>query len=109
MVRINLGIFKLALECPVCLRLPELLVNEAKVSVAAGGALYLCKLKPVVHEFLDRGGFLELVGRDRVFDTKGEAIRAIYARLDAERCRTCTARIFNECQTVLPDGSRRIA
>ena len=87
----------------------ELLVNEAKVSVDAGGAFYLCKLKPVVHEFLERGGFLELIGRESVFDTKDEAIRSIYARLDAERCLACTARIFNECQSVLPDGSKRLA
>jgi SulP family sulfate permease len=82
--------------------------NEAKLSREAGGALYLCKLKPRVAELLARGGFLELIGRDNVFDTKDEAIRAIYARLDSERCRVCTARIFSECQVLLPDGSPRI-
>ena len=86
----------------------ELLANEAKLSREAGGALYLCKLKPRVAELLVRGGFLELIGRDNVFDTKDEAIRAIYARLDSERCRVCTARIFSECQVLLPDGSPRI-
>jgi SulP family sulfate permease len=87
----------------------ELLAREAKIAHDAGGALYLCNLKPAVLDVLRRGGLLDLIGRDRVFDTKDEAIRAIYARLDAERCRICTARIFAECQTVLPDGTRRSA
>jgi sulfate permease, SulP family len=85
----------------------ELLAHEAKTAREAGGALYLCNLKPAVCDVLTRGGLLELIGRDRVFDTKDEAIRAIYARLDSERCRVCAARIFAECQTVLPDGTRR--
>ena len=87
----------------------ELLVQEANLMRDAGGSLYLCNLKPAVHKVLERGGFLELIGRDKVFATKDEAIRAIYSRLDSERCRTCEARIFDECQSVLPDGTKRAA
>jgi SulP family sulfate permease len=85
----------------------ELLVQEARITREAGGTLYLCNLKPAVRETLERGGFLDLIGRDRVFGTKDEAIGAIYARLDPAICRGCTARIFNECKTALPDGSLR--
>jgi SulP family sulfate permease len=85
----------------------ELLAHESKLAREAGGALYLCSLKPAVRDVLSRGGLLELIGKDCVFDTKDEAIRAIYALLDSERCRICTARIFAECQSVLPDGTRR--
>jgi SulP family sulfate permease len=85
----------------------ELLVQEAGLTRDAGGFLYLCNLKPGVREELERGGFLDLFGRDNVFGTKDEAIRTIYARLDAEKCRVCTARIFEECRSTLPDGSRR--
>jgi hypothetical protein len=42
-----------------------------------------------------------------VFEAKDDAIRAIYARLDSSRCRSCAARIFTECESTLPDGSRR--
>ena len=87
----------------------ELLVQESNLMRDSGGFLYLCNLKPAVRKVSERGSFLELIGRDRVFDTKDDAIRAIYARLDPERCRVCEARIFDECQTVLPDGSRRVA
>jgi len=82
----------------------ELLVREADLTREAGGFLYLCNLKPTVREELERGGFLELFGRDNVFGTKDEAIRAIYARLDREKCRVCTARIFDECKSALPDA-----
>jgi len=85
----------------------ELLVQETRLAREAGGALYLCRLKRGVRAVLNRGGLLDPIGRDRVFDTKDEAIRTIYSRLDTERCRVCTARIFVECQTFLPDGSRR--
>jgi SulP family sulfate permease len=87
----------------------ELLVQEANLMRDAGGSLYLCNLKLSVRKVLERGGFLDLIGRDKVFATKDEAIRAIYARLDSAQCRACTARIFDECQVLLPDGSRRAA
>lgn len=87
----------------------DLLAQEAKLSREAGGTLYLCNLKPAVREVLKRGGYIDAIGRDCIFATKDEAIRTIYARLDAGRCRTCEARIFAECQSVLPDGSSRAA
>lgn len=87
----------------------ELLVHEAKLTRDAGGVLYLCNLKPAVRDVLERGGFLDHFGRDCVFGTKNEAIRAIYARLDPARCRACDARIFGECASALPDGSPRTA
>jgi sulfate permease, SulP family len=85
----------------------ELLMHEAQAQRDRGGALYLCNLKPAVMTMLERGGFLDRLGRDNVFATKSAAVHAIYARLDSGICRSCTARIFVECRTVLPDGSTR--
>jgi SulP family sulfate permease len=87
----------------------ELLVDEAKRQGEHGGTLYLCNLKPGVTDLLEGGGFLGSVGRGNVFPTKDVAIRAIYSRLDPEICRSCKARIFLECQDILPDGTRREA
>ena len=84
-------------------------MHEAKLTRDAGGTLYLSNLKPAVRDVLERGGFLDEFGRDRVFDTKDEAIRQIYGRLDSARCRTCDARIFTECAAALPDGTPRTA
>ena len=85
----------------------ELLLHEAQTQRDRGGALYLCSLKPAVMTMLERGGFLERLGRDNVFATKNAAVHAIYARLDSATCRSCSARIFVECQTLLPDGAAR--
>ena len=85
----------------------ELLVQEAQAQRDRGGALYLCNLKPAVTTMLERGGYLDRLGRDHVFATKSAAVQAIYSRLDSAICRTCTARIFVECETFLPDGTAR--
>ncbi|HEY8623971.1 MAG TPA: SulP family inorganic anion transporter [Casimicrobiaceae bacterium] len=85
----------------------ELLLGEAQAQRDRGGALYLCSLKPAVLTMLERGGFLERLGRENVFATKNAAVQAIYARLDSAICRACPARIFGECQTFLPDGAAR--
>jgi len=85
----------------------ELLLREAQAQRDRGGALYLCSLKPAVMTMLERGGFLERLGRDNVFTNKSAAVHAIYARLDSGICRSCSARIFVECQTLLPDGALR--
>ena len=82
-------------------------MQEAKLSAEAGVTLYLTGIKRVVREVLERGGFLARFGRERVFVTKDEALRAIYPTLDSAICRSCTARIFTECAAVLPDGTPR--
>ena len=85
----------------------ELIEQEARALRAAGGTLYLCNLKPPVRDVLKRGGQLDAIGRENVFATKDEAIRSIYARLDVSTCNRCTARVFDECQRLLPDGTLR--
>ena len=85
----------------------EMLAHLARSLREAGVELHLCKLRPEVVELLERGGYLEAIGRDHVFATKDQAIAAIYRKLDAAKCAGCKARIFNECQVTLPDGSLR--
>ena len=85
----------------------DLLAQEARALRMEGVTLYLCKLKPQVRDVLKRGGQLDEIGPENVFGSKDEAIRAIYARLNVATCATCTARVFNECQRVLPDGTLR--
>jgi SulP family sulfate permease len=85
----------------------EFLVQAARYLRDTGGTLYLCNLKPEVQAALDRGGFLDAIGRDRVWTTKADAIRAIYRRLDLPVCAACRVRVFTECHIALPDGSPR--
>jgi SulP family sulfate permease len=85
----------------------ELLANLARQLRDAHVELYLCKMRPEVLSLLERGGYLDAIGRDRVFTTKDAALAAIYRKLDSAKCAACDARIFDECQRTLPDGSLR--
>jgi SulP family sulfate permease len=87
----------------------ELLAKEATRRRKLGGGLYLVGVQPDLCEMLRRSGQVDTVGEEQIFRHKGEAIQAIYPRLDSEICRGCTARIFRECQVTLPDGTPRVA
>jgi SulP family sulfate permease len=86
----------------------EALVQASRAMRDGGATLYLCNLKPGVHDALERSGFLDEFGRDRVWPTKAEAIRALYKRFSVAQCASCTARIFTECHICLPDGMPRV-
>ncbi|MHB8844564.1 MAG: SulP family inorganic anion transporter [Nitrospirota bacterium] len=75
----------------------EALVNEAHRLHMNGRQLYLCTLKSEVLNTLRRGGYLERFGEENIFSSKLDAIERIVPRLDPERCRVCTVRIFREC------------
>jgi len=86
----------------------ECLVQAARYLRDTGATLYLCNLKPSVHAALERGGFLAEIGRERVWPTKADAIRALYKRFDMPVCTACTVRIFTECHIALPNGMPRL-
>ncbi|MDP1645481.1 MAG: SulP family inorganic anion transporter [Thiobacillus sp.] len=85
----------------------KLLAKEAARRRKLGGGLYLVGVQPDLCKMLRRSGQVDTVGEDQIFRHKGDAIQAIYPRLDSEICRTCTARIFRECHIALPDGTPR--
>ncbi|MDP1929606.1 MAG: SulP family inorganic anion transporter [Thiobacillus sp.] len=85
----------------------ELLAKEASRRRKLGGGLYLVGVQPDLCEMLRRSGQVDTIGEEQIFRHKGDAIQAIYPRLDNEICRTCTARIFHECHKALPDGTPR--
>ncbi len=75
----------------------EFLAQEARLRRAAGGDLWLIRVKQQVRETLENGGYLDYIGADHLFEGKSEAFAHIYARLDREVCRRCDKRIFREC------------
>jgi sulfate permease, SulP family len=85
----------------------ELLAKEAARRRKLGGGLYLVGVQPDLCEMLRRSGQVDAIGEEQIFRHKGEALRSIYPRLDPTICRNCSARIFEECQTTLPDGAPR--
>ncbi len=87
----------------------ECLAQMARHVRETGAELHLCNLKPAVTRALQRGGFVDEIGADRIWPTKADAIRGIYAALDRRICDACGSRIFTECNVALPDGTPRAA
>lgn len=75
----------------------EALVQEAERHKDLGGGLYLIRVKDGVMATLGKGGYVERIGAENMFQSKTQALRAIYARLDHQRCRNCPLRVFVEC------------
>ena len=59
-----------------------------------GGGLYFQFMKDAVHELLERGGYLDDIGRENIFAPQDDVIGTIYRRLDSNICRQSAARIF---------------
>ena len=87
----------------------ELLAQEARRRKAMGGALYFHRLPPPVVETLERAGHLQEIGRENLFSIGQDVIDLIYPKLDSNVCRSCTTRIFRQCQGALPNGQARVS
>ncbi len=85
----------------------ELLTQEARRRRGLGGDLYFYRMQPGVRDLLAQGHYLETIGEENLFETKSHPIDHVYPRLDPEICRSCTARIFPQCDVVLPNGEPR--
>ena len=85
----------------------ELLTHEAQRRRRMGGGLYLYRMKDSARHFLERGGYMDVIGRNNVFDVRDAPMDAIYPKLDSAICLTCQLRIFSQCKSALPNGELR--
>jgi SulP family sulfate permease len=85
----------------------ELLTHEALRRRRIGGQLYFYRMKDSARHFLERGGYMNVIGRENVFDVRDLPMDAIYPKLDVSMCRNCQLRIFSQCKTLLPNGEPR--
>lgn len=85
----------------------ELLTHEAERRRRIGGALYFYRMKDSARSFLTRGGYMDVIGRENLFDVRDIPMDAIYPKLDVDICRSCQLRIFSQCKARLPNGEPR--
>jgi hypothetical protein len=72
-----------------------------------GGGLYFYRCKNEIYKFLRKSDKLDDIGVGGFFPTMSNWIKPVYATLDSEICKNCTARIFSECHVHLPNGETR--
>ncbi|MGV1099677.1 SulP family inorganic anion transporter [Thiovibrio sp. JS02] len=82
----------------------DFLAELVRTEKAEGGRLYLYDIKKPVCDHIEKGGYLDAIGAENIFESKDEAIAEIFTRLDKEVCARCTRRIFLECMTLPPPG-----
>jgi len=78
----------------------ELLVEEANARRRMGGELYLYRLKESATDVLERGGYMDKLNRNNMYNSKEEAIHNIFGKLDKSICEHCEKRIFVECKGI---------
>lgn len=76
----------------------EALAQEAERRRKEGGSLMLVSVKDGVAEPLRRGGYIDIIGEENIFDSKTQAVTALVHRADPAICATCKSHIFRECQ-----------
>ncbi len=86
----------------------QLLTEEAQRRRALGGGLMVVGAQPAVRRMLERSEAVNVIGAQQLIAHKGDALRSVYPQLDSAVCKACTLRIFDECQTTLPDGTLRV-
>lgn len=75
----------------------EMLVNEVIEYRKKGGGIYFYKIKSTVYSVLKKGGYLDQIGKENIFNSKSTAIKTILEELNVNLCGTCDESIFLEC------------
>ncbi len=81
------------------------LVLEQERTTVKTGNIFSLPAQPGCYPVSAPWRFLKQIGENRLFATEYQAISQIFNILDKSICRTCTARIFEECRRVPGPGS----
>lgn len=75
----------------------DFLTNMAQKQRNTGGNLYLVRLKEGPESLLEKGHYLDIIGKENLFRSKETAIQAAFARMDSNPCAQCSINMFLEC------------
>ena len=78
----------------------ELISEEVEQRKKLGGKVFFYSLKDTAREVIERGNYLQGMGPEAIFFSKGEAIKKIFTHRDKDICKHCDKRIFKECQAI---------
>ena len=78
----------------------QCLAQEAQRRRALGGALYIFHMKDEPLAMLRASGAWDTIGANNFFTLGDDLMPVIKARLNAQRCATCTQRVFAPCKAV---------
>jgi SulP family sulfate permease len=78
----------------------EMLEKEAHRLKAKNGGLYFSGLKSKTRDFLEKGHFIDDIGRENFFSHKKHAIATITQKLNRSICQSCNVKIFSECDAL---------
>ena len=85
----------------------EALVAMAKRYRARGGGIYLIRPKEQVVELLERGQYMDGIGRENVFFSKTPALKMVHNRLDCDVCKDCALESLRRMRGQQRAGGRR--
>ena len=75
----------------------EWISREAIKWKIRGGGIYFVGLKIISQDILEKGGFLNIIGKENFFKDKNTAISQIFNKLNKNKCLECEVKLFNEC------------
>jgi len=75
----------------------EMLSREARRLRTQRANLYLCEFKSEAQQVLERGGYIDAIGADKIFATQTEALTKILPDVDPLKCQTCALPLFKGC------------
>lgn len=75
----------------------DLLIEQTKKYRKGGGDLFISNVNQVVIDKLKKYGLFDVMGIKNIFDSKPDAIKYIVEKLNVEKCRKCSHKVFYEC------------
>lgn len=75
----------------------DMLKDQTKKYRNRKGDLYISNVNHIVYDKLKKYSLVKTVGEGNIFNSKPEAIKYIFDKLDKSKCANCDCKVFYEC------------